>query len=377
MPRWTFGWFAIASVAVACAPTQDGAADPAPFETPAEALAPPLAKPSVVESGSARCSGSSSLVAPPPHAIPSGGFGVTTPEGRVVVGRALSYGLEVYDPSADVWMPSVDFNRGAWGGNAMALEDGTVLIFGGIVCGAKCNAMASAFTYDPRTAASSTIASTNNAHAGDDVVLLGDGRVLVSSGVAGLPGRGGTELYDPTVNRWVFFEDQLPGGHATLLADGRVLVVNRDSARVFDPIDDSIRLSEPPPAITQGGRVVRLRSGAVLLTADDGAAWIWSPATDRFRPTARAPRAIEESTVATLGCGAPIFIGGRASQRARSSAVLYDEDHDAWAEIPLVRPRARSVAVTLRDGGVLVVSGGDDKDSLLTAERIAPIALQH
>ncbi len=148
---------------------------------------------------------------------------------------------------------------------AALLPDGRVLIAGGR-SGDRGEGLRSAEVYDPRSgtfspAGGSTVAdvvSRNIGVAGERrafALTLRDGRVLVIGGDAMPDSYGSTDImpwtvqmYDPVDDTFTLIatrRDHLPGPlSATLLPDGRVLVVSKEgfassNAELYDPSDDS------------------------------------------------------------------------------------------------------------------------------------------
>jgi hypothetical protein len=236
------------------------------------------------------------------------------------------------------------------------------------------------------------------ARAAHTATLLADGRVLVVGGCASdgcttaegapeseyyVPGRGftaGPDLVQPR-----------QGHSATLLADGRVLIVGGwaregtpplDSAEVYDPRTGRF---EPvgPLAVGRGGATgtvlpdgrVLVAGGQVAAGGSTATAELFDPGRDVFTPAAPMPQARDAAVATVLPDGRVLVVGGQESTgNALASAVLYDPGSDTWRPTGnLGTPRDKLALAPLPDGRVLVLGGSrDDRDLLRTTEIYDP-----
>ncbi|MFD1541144.1 Kelch repeat-containing protein, partial [Nonomuraea guangzhouensis] len=174
---------------------------------------------------------------------------------------------------------------------------GRVLVAGGSGArdGQEDGALASAELYDPATATWSTTGTLSSARTGHQAVLLDDGRVLVTGGL--LPTGADRaeplaycEVFDPADGEWSTtgsLGTARAGHQAVLLADHRVLVTGGDlvvaadgtldphslaSAELYDPVSEVWSPARPmPDGGRSGHRAISLRSGEVLVTGGTGA----------------------------------------------------------------------------------------------------------
>jgi hypothetical protein len=130
------------------------------------------------------------------------------------------------------------FNTGINWHTATMLNDGTVLIAGGMGSySSSTSALNTAELYDPATGTFSPTASNmNSAHAYYTATLLGDGTVLIAGGMdgLGLP-TASAELYNPTTKTFtalVGLNTSRDQHTATLLNNGTVLIVGGFEAYV-------------------------------------------------------------------------------------------------------------------------------------------------
>lgn len=248
-------------------------------------------------------------------------------------------------------------------------------------------------------------------------------RVLVAGGrdsVDGAPLKS-TELYDAVAQAWEGTSDLVTARSdhtATLLADGRVLVVGgKDragkpvaTAELFEPL--SVRqvarcdpnASPPKPCKVQGvwapmGQLTAARwghaatllpDGRVLVTGGVGESGepvadveVFDPASDPVAPWTAAPamnspRWGHTATVvgaegcgpspAPRGCGKVLVAGGTdESGRAQATSQVFDPSGGAgtgtWEPAATMGAgRSSHAAVALRDGTVLVAGGVDESD---------------
>ncbi len=187
-----------------------------------------------------------------------GGFTATLlSDGRVLVaggidasGNGPLASAEIYDPATARFTKTGSMSVHRSGQTAALLKDGSVLVVGGY---GKCEAwgcndpLASAELYSPATGKFSSAGSMDWVCAANTATVLTDGRVLVAGGVNSSsmmeitpaaatydPNRG---TFSPTFLMSTARQDQT----ATLLADGRVLVVGGSdngplaSAEIYTP----------------------------------------------------------------------------------------------------------------------------------------------
>jgi hypothetical protein len=231
---------------------------------------------------------------------------------------------ELYDPTTGKFSPTGSMRVGRVGATATLLRSGKVLIAGGIAAGVRFHAVASAEIYDPASGRFSPTGSMSVARSEFTATLLQDGRVLIVGGDNdGPPAYAIAETYDPGTGKFsrtgslvVAREDH----SATLLADGRVFVAGGSLSCGVAPVGCPV-----PTPTTE----------------------IYNPATGKFTPAAplsQAPRYFFSANLLGDGRVLVAFDGG---------AEFFDPETgqmSAWA----LTPGNWDSATTLQDGRVLL-----------------------
>ena len=209
------------------------------------------------------------------------------------------------------------------------------------------------------------------------LVTLPDGRVLVTGGKANdssirYAAAATVEIYDPATEQWSRAASMgVPrwGHSATLLTDGRVLVVGgfaendtTPTAELYDPATDSWRAAAAPANPYRFQTATLLSDGRVLVAGGSGpltamqfmppsdgasdAAEIYDPATDRWTTVEKLPVARKEHVAAPLPDGRVLLLGGRMggnktdisgrnTQRAPlSTTAIFDPATNRWEAGP-------------------------------------------
>ena len=155
----------------------------------------------------------------------SGHSAVLLPNGRVlIVGGAA--GAEFYDPATNTFLPAPGVSANRCNTIATPLADNRVLIAGGVDC--SNTLLDTAEIYDPSTG-QSTPTGKLAAQANSTATLLPDGRVLLVSSVI-------TQIYDPATGSFTFgphLVSPWSGRTATLLPDGSVLITVSDDYEIY------------------------------------------------------------------------------------------------------------------------------------------------
>jgi len=199
--------------------------------------------------------------------------------------------------------------------------------------------------------------------------LLQDGRVLVV-------GRGSlgqfAEMYDPASATWTRQADpirQRLNHMATLLPDGRVLVVGGDAAdgnkttETFDPAMSSWAPSGDLNVPRTNGQIVALVDGRVLMAG--GAALsgfdplqeaeIYDPATGLWTVTGSMVMGLPSFTMTALQDGTVLAAGGTYDD---IKSEVYDPVTGTWSQTGDVMGAKRGFTLTaLPDGRALAVGG--------------------
>ncbi|WP_427164247.1 Kelch repeat-containing protein [Streptomyces sp. C1-1] len=308
-------------------------------------------------------------------------------------------------PATGAWTTAADLPApAAWYGQhdgAVLLDDGTVLVAGGV--DAASTAQNTAAVYDPAHNTWQPVGTLHTPRHLHTITRLPDGKVLVCGGLSGSstagPGLASAEVYDPRTRLWSTtgaLGTPRWGHSAILLADGSVLVAGGStvrsgpsttalrSAERFDPSTGRWTAVKDMTDARTGHTALSLTGGAVLVcggvapvgTADDPAlafCELYDPTQGRWTPTGGLLRArrhhqatrISDSTVLVTGGTAPGSPGTSPydpfSQRG---AELYDLTTGVWTAVAqMPSGRAFHRAVPLADGRLLAIGGAaSDRD---------------
>lgn len=263
-----------------------------------------------------------------PSSGPSGGSRSLTVTGTRFSG---STALNLQRSSgAGAWAATGALPRDNVLGRARRLDDGRVLVAGGMNTANGSVMLSSTSFYDPAVGTWSDGPSMNSRRHSFALVKLDDGRLLAATGQVTTSSVTATaEVYDPATNLWTP-TGSLSAGRADAgfvkLADGRVLVA--------------------------GG----LSPGSVFHSNTD----IWDPATGSW--TARAPlnTARNHPQLVLLGDGRVLAIGGATLGSTLTSVEVYSSSANAWTTVaPMATARYTHRAALLPGNRVLVVGGSD------------------
>ena len=318
----------------------------------------------------------------------AGGWQYTiTPEGEDQ-GQDLS-SVEIYtfdsDPEPEaaeggyLWTAARPMPQPRFGHEAVLLEDGRVLVFGGtrVKTFPYAEPVTSAALYDPdrdrwKLIDGPPIASPTGA------TLLADGRVLtVGLTSKGDPPAQSVAIFDPQDLTWHRGPNRAGGvvrPAMKLLSDGSVLIAGGTYPAEGEPspVADSWRfdtateqwqrtadLSEP----AHGGSAVTLADGRVLLVSGVTSN-VYDPATGRWITAAAPSRDRTFPTIIRLADGRVLATGASSCSSEGAATEIYDPVADRWLLVAEVPAKGQSTLTLLPDGRVMMVGGvlecGDD-----------------
>jgi N-acetylneuraminic acid mutarotase len=288
--------------------------------------------------------------------------------------------------TAGLWSRAASLITGREEHTATLLRTGNVLIAGGTDGRGK--ALASAEIYDPATNRWRSAASMTTARLDHTATLLPGGKVLVVGGLLGpLPfgSLATSELYDPTTDAWSTAAPMIVSRArhtATLLADGRVLVVGGLSlvvregglfpsqptdAEIYDPTANGWSVTAPMGQYRYGQTATRLADGRVLVTGGQGdvvtfkSTEIYDPAADRWISAAPMGVARAGHAAALLPDGDVLVVGGTGEEPnslaiSLTTAEIYDPRTNLWVTVAsMATVHVEHTVTLLRNERVLVV----------------------
>src|SRR5216684_3715603 len=251
---------------------------------------------------------------------------------------------------------------------ATRLSSGKVLITGGKNENAWLN---SALLYDSTTRTFTPTGNMISARAAHTSTLLSDGRVLITGGEqgTGLPLLKTAELYNPRTGRFTQLAHLMTIARekhtATLLPDGRVLIVGGLQADIYDPNTQVFTQTPNSPTNRTSHAAVLLPDGTVLITGgylgrqpgDD--AWVFNPSTNGFTllsATMLIPRANHAMTL--MLTGKVLVTGGFSGTSPHDQVDIYDPVQQTFTSgHHMLYHRAGHEALLLGDGRVQVIGG--------------------
>lgn len=301
--------------------------------------------------------------------------------GRKTGNRATAYAWIYREGSLSATAQPMGSIR--WGHTLTPLGDGRVLVAGSAIPrDASCQ---TAELYDPPTRAFTATGAMNQARGYHTATLLKSGpamgQVLLAGGVNALgTALKSAELYDPKLGRFTplpaVMQQPRARHTATVLADGRVLLVSGLSAEVFDPGLMTFAATAGPKVSRSWHAAVLLSDGPVLIAGgyDSGQGpqaleEVWSPNGTMRYVGQMGDGDFDKSrfgpSLTRLPNGKVLAVGG--SSYANPDQIdpgisgitrLYDPATGQFSTLPTApMRRAFHVAVPLVTGQVLLLGG--------------------
>ena len=265
------------------------------------------------------------------------------------------------------------------------LSNGKVLACGGYD---GSNVLNSVEMYDPAAGVWTQKSPMNQRRYAHSAVLLGNGRVLVLSGVDQTypPPLNTAEIYDPVSDTWTLTGNMITGRvgpNAIVLKSGKVLVAGGagngygdfNSSEIFDPSSGSWEAAGDMASTRRGvtcSDVALLEDGKVLIAGgiDNRTCELFDPESQTWTLTG-AMLADQNSgfTLVTLPGGEIMAAGGQQFYTAivTDQVEHYDPVNGSWhLSTPLPEIRVCASADLLPDGKVLVAGGALSASSATT-----------
>jgi hypothetical protein len=235
--------------------------------------------------------------AAPMSAARSGHSALLLTSGEVLVtggqtnGGGATNSAELYDPFEDVWLPAPAMLDARTGHTALQLPDWTVLVIGGTNSGGPVSGVE---RYSRDTNSFSHAGVLNHPRTDAAAAVLDDGRVLVAGGIttdaSGQTGvSASSEIFDPVTgvsSDAAALNAARAGASATTLFDGRIAVIGGNdgssdlaSAEIYDPLSAAWTNMAGLTPRSHHLAIALPYNNAVLLTGGSAGA-----ATDLFIP---------------------------------------------------------------------------------------------
>jgi lipopolysaccharide export system protein LptA len=277
------------------------------------------------------------------NATRAGHTATLLPNGKVLIAGGFngSYlaSAELYDPTTRIFTQTRSMVAARSGHAATLLNNGKVLLAGGV--GTGWTFLADAELYDPATNTFAATGAMTTARESHTATLLKNGNVLIMGGHKGRRSAitiySSAEIYSPANGTFSYTGNLTVRRHkhdATLLADGRVLIIGgsdeRDgrggsayrNAEVFNPTTGTFTAvgSMNAARYKLQGTTVLLNNGKVLVAGGANRAEVFDPATNTFSVANGNMGTLRLFATATLlGNGQVLITGGYDDGQAVSA----------------------------------------------------------
>jgi hypothetical protein len=276
-----------------------------------------------------------------------------------------------------------NLNAGRYYHTATLLKNGLVLIVGGYGNGDSNGLLVGAELYDPATATFTTTGNLNSARSEHTATLLNNGMVLITGGIVVINPSTSAELYDPTSGTFT------PTGNmnftranhnATLLNNGKVLITGGsfsgpDTAELYDPETGIFTITGNliTPRISPSTATL-LNNGMVLVAGGAGtggylaSAELYDPVAGTFTATGNLVGAREQHSATLLNNGKVLIAGGFGPNATGglASAELYDPATGTFTATGSMNTARKTLAATLLNNGMVLISGGSNSSGSFT-----------
>jgi hypothetical protein len=282
-------------------------------------------------------------------------------------GVIASNSAELYDPATGTFTYTGSLNTGRSSQTATLLNNGMVLIAGGTSppywSGVS---ISSAELYDPATGTFSATGSLNTPRSFHTATLLNDGMVLIAGG---LPATTSAELYNPSTGTFSYTGSLNTGRYwhtATPLNNGMVLIAGGSggaSAELYNPATGSFSYTNGSMSIGRVWDTATLLNNGMVLMAGGAftagtTAELYNPATGTFTLTGSLNTATAEQTATLLNNGMVLMAGNWTGLTSLDSAELYDPATETFTDTSSLNTSRSVHTATRLNNGMVLIAGG-------------------
>jgi len=261
------------------------------------------------------------------------------------------------------------------------LPSGKVLITGGQNETAWLN---SAVLYDPSSGTFSPTGNMNSPRAFHTSTLLPDGTVLITGGEQSdvLPLLKTAEIYNPATGQFTLAAHLMTIAReshtATLLPNGKVLIVGGKQADTYDPSTQVFTQTPNSPTNRKSHAAVLLPAGTVLITGGYvgrqpvGDAWLYTPSTNKFTLLAATMLIPRANHAMTLMLNNMVLVtGGFSGTSPHDQVDIFDPVQQTFtAARKMLYHRSNHDALLLPNGKVYVVGGTTLESGFLATNEV-------
>ncbi len=293
-------------------------------------------------------------------------------------GNRYTASTEFFDPTTNTFSAGPDMLQDRGDHTATMLRDGRVLLAGGYST-TRGNYTSTAEVYDPVTNTFTMVANTmSNTRLTAAAALLDDGRVLIAGGVSF---SGGyvypltADLYDPSTNRFTRTVGDLAIGRSRTgtakLPNGKVLIVGGQnfnagclaSAELYDPATQTFS-TVPMTTCRNEVAATLLASGSVLVAGGSqggsvrlSSAEIYETASNSFRALSQTMNVAHSRHAALQNAnGQVLIIGGQNSGFNPQTTI---DVFNSGTAIASRRPTVSAVTASVALPGRITVTGSN------------------
>lgn len=301
-----------------------------------------------------------------------------------------SKNAQLYSPVTNTWSAATKMRAARNWPTGTLLPDGRVLIVGGSngkLSGNYLVILKTAELFDPAAGTFTlSAAKMKTARGGQTATLLPNGKVLITGGMnVYMPRiRWGTctnlaELYDPATDTFSSagaMSTPRCGHSATLLPNGKVLVVSGTTAELYDWTTNTWSATGSPSVARNGSGVALLANGKVLFAGPVASAELYDPVSGTWSATGSPSNTYANGATnpaVLLLNGKVLMVGGQQSVGgATGLCELYDPVAGTWAPTGSLNSTRLSFTMNLLSDGRVLVTDGNLGYQVMSAEVYTP-----